>query len=68
MSNPSIHRNNFIDNPVALQIFSSIYIDARENWWGKAPPDVSLIWGDLDRNINIKPWLEKPEDKAFRGR
>jgi len=68
MSNPSIHRNNFIDNPVALQIFSSIYIDARENWWGKAPPDVSLIWGDLDRNINIKPWLEKPEDRAFRGR
>jgi parallel beta-helix repeat protein len=65
MSNPSVHHNNFIDNAVAIQAFSSIRIDARENWWGTAPPDTGLIWGDLERNINIKPWLEGPEEKAF---
>lgn len=55
MSNPVIHNNNFIDNTVAIQTFSSIYIDARINWWGESPPDHNLIWGDLDKNINIKP-------------
>jgi hypothetical protein len=61
-SNPSIHNNNFIDNTVAIQTVSTIHIDARQNWWGQAPPDMSQIWGD---NINIMPWLEKPEEKAF---
>ncbi|HVO67454.1 MAG TPA: GNA1162 family protein [Syntrophales bacterium] len=65
MSNPVIHNNNFIDNAVAIQTFSSIYIDARNNWWGKSPPDHNLIWGDLDKNINIKPWLKTPESRAF---
>ncbi len=65
MSNPVIHNNNFIDNTVAIQTFSTIFIDARNNWWGKSPPDQNLIWGDLDKNINIKPWLEAPESKAF---
>jgi len=65
MSNPVIHNNNFIDNTVAIQTFSSICIDARNNWWGKSPPDNNLIWGDLDKNINIKPWLQAPESKAF---
>ena len=62
MSNPSIHYNNFADNTVAIQSFSSIYIDARYNWLGSNPPDPGLIWGE---NINIKPWLESPEGKAF---
>ena len=63
MANPKISRNNFVDNTVAIQSFSTIYIDARRNWWGKNPPDQNMIWGD---NINIKPWLEKEEAKAFR--
>ena len=65
MSNPSIHNNNFIRNAVSVQGFSSIYIDARNNWWGSDPPDIRLIWGDPDKGINIKPWLSAPEGKAF---
>jgi parallel beta-helix repeat protein len=65
MSNPVIHNNNFINNTVAIQTFSSIYIDARNNWWGTSKPDHNLIWGDLEKNINIKPWLEAPESRAF---
>jgi hypothetical protein len=68
MSNPSIHHNNFIENEVAIQTHSTIYIDARNNWWGKTPPDTGYIFGDLDRNINIKPWLNEPEEKAFQER
>ncbi|MEK7827042.1 MAG: right-handed parallel beta-helix repeat-containing protein, partial [Thermodesulfobacteriota bacterium] len=68
MSNPSIHYNNFLKNAVLVQGFSSIYIDARNNWWGADPPDTGLIWGDPDKSINIKPWLPAPEEKAFRGR
>jgi hypothetical protein len=68
MSNPSIHHNNFVENEVAIQTRSTIYIDARNNWWGKTPPDTGYIFGDLDRNINIKPWLNEPEEKAFRER
>ncbi len=65
MANPKINKNNFVDNTVAIQSFSTIYIDARRNWWGKNPPDQNTIWGE---NINIKPWLEKEEAKAFRER
>ena len=66
MSNPSIHYNNFIENEVAIQTHSTIYIDARHNWWGGKPPDTRYIFGDLEKNINIKPWLDGPEKKAFR--
>ena len=65
MSNPSIHFNNFVDNEIAIRAFSSIYIDARQNWWGKSPPDPNMIWGDPEQNININPVLEAPEEKAF---
>jgi hypothetical protein len=68
MSNPSIHHNNFIENEVAIQTRSTIYIDARNNWWGSSPPDTNYIFGDLDRNINLKPWLTAPETAAFRER
>ncbi|MBN1380314.1 MAG: DUF799 family lipoprotein [Deltaproteobacteria bacterium] len=61
-SNPSIHYNNFVDNTVAIQTFSTIHIDARHNWWGGNPPPPGIIWGD---NINIKPWLEERHEKAF---
>jgi hypothetical protein len=46
-----------------MQNFSSIYIDARRNWLGKNPPDQNTIWGE---SINIKHWLAKKENKAFR--
>jgi hypothetical protein len=68
MSNPAIHHNNFVENEVAIQTRSTIYIDARNNWWGSAPPDTGYIFGDLERNINIRPWLEAPEVKAFQER
>jgi len=63
MANPKINFNNFTGNTVAVQTFSTIYIDARNNWWGADPPDQNMIWGD---NINIKPWLPKEEPKAFQ--
>ncbi|HQB29582.1 MAG TPA: DUF799 family lipoprotein [Syntrophales bacterium] len=62
MSNPFIGRNNFSDNAVAVQSFSSIYIDARNNWWGESPPNRDRIWGT---SINIEPWLTSPESRAF---
>ncbi|MBW1744976.1 MAG: DUF799 family lipoprotein [Deltaproteobacteria bacterium] len=62
MTNPKINYNNFVDNVVAIQAFSTIYIDARNNFWGKVPPDDTVIWG---KNINIKPWLTSPYKNAF---
>ncbi|MBN2255485.1 MAG: DUF799 family lipoprotein [Deltaproteobacteria bacterium] len=62
MSKPVVNYNNFVKNSVAVQSFSSIYIDARHNWWGSDPPDKNQIWGT---NINIDPWLKGPEKKAF---
>ena len=62
-SNPRIFQNNFIDNAVAIQSFSSIYIDARHNWWGASSPDPRLFWGET---INIKPWLKKENPEAFK--
>jgi len=63
MSRPKINHNNIVDNAVGIQAFSTILIDGRYNWWGKAQPDSSLIWGE--ENIQFKPWLEAPEEKAF---
>lgn len=65
MANPKISNNNFVGNTVAVQTFSTIYIDARNNWWGANPPDQNMIWGE---NINIKPWLTKEEPQAFQGK
>jgi hypothetical protein len=62
-ANPKIFLNNFIANTVAVQSFSSIYIDARNNWWGANPPDPKIFWGE---NINTKPWLEKLNPDAFK--
>ncbi len=62
MAKPKIHNNNFVENAVAIQSFSTIYIDARHNFWGKVPPDDTVIWGE---NINIEPWLEAPDRDAF---
>ncbi|MEA3279078.1 MAG: right-handed parallel beta-helix repeat-containing protein, partial [Thermodesulfobacteriota bacterium] len=62
MAKPIINFNNFLENVVAIQTFSSIYIDARHNFWGKVPPDNTVIWGE---NIDIEPWLEAPGMDAF---
>jgi hypothetical protein len=64
-SRPLINNNNFINNDTAIQAFSTIYIDATNNWWGKSPPDLNKILGDLDKNVKIKPWLRKLEPNAF---
>lgn len=66
MSRPKINHNNFIGNAFAIQAFSSIYIDARRNWWGKSPPDEGMILKDNDNSINLSPWLEKEEERAFQ--
>lgn len=63
---PRIHNNNITGNDFAIQARSTIYIDARNNWWGTSPPDMGMILGDLEKNVNIKPWLEVPEARAFR--
>lgn len=62
-ANPKIFYNNFIDNVWAIQSVSSIYIDARNNWWGASPPDMKIIWGE---NINIRPWLKKENPHGWR--
>ncbi|MDD5169315.1 MAG: DUF799 family lipoprotein [Syntrophales bacterium] len=61
---PRINNNNIVNNDFPIQAHSSIYIDARQNWWGKTPPDTEMM--DLERGINIKPWLITPEPAAFR--
>jgi hypothetical protein len=67
MSNPAIHYNSFTDNEIAIQTRSTIYIDARHNWWGKDPPDPTMIFGDPEKNINIRPWLPAPDNRVFRA-
>jgi parallel beta-helix repeat protein len=62
-ANPKIFQNNFINNAVAIQSFSTIYLDARNNWWGASPPDGKIFFGE---NINTKPWLEHENPDAFR--
>ncbi len=65
---PRLSSNNIFNNDFAVQARSTIYVDARNNWWGKAPPDPGMIMGDVEQNINIKPWREAPEGKAFAGK
>jgi hypothetical protein len=62
MSRPKINHNNIVNNAVSIQAFSTILIDARYNWWGKVPPDGSVIWGE---SVNFELWLEEPEGRAF---
>ena len=65
-SRPKINNNNFIKNEIAdIQAFSTIRVDATNNWWGKAPPDEKNIFKHNDDSINITPWLRSPESKAF---
>ena len=66
MSRPKINYNNFIKNDIAdIQAFSTIRVDATNNWWGKATPDERNIFKTNDDSINVTPWLQAPEGKAF---
>ena len=64
---PKFSNNNISNNDFAAQVRSTIYIDARNNWWGKSPPDMNMIMGDTEQGINIKPWLTGPEGRAYSG-
>ncbi len=68
MSRPTINYNNFSGNAFAVQAFSSIYIDARWNWWGVNPPDEGTILRDNPESIRLDPWLERMEERAFSGK
>ncbi len=66
MSRPVINNNNFRKNDIAhIQAFSSIRINAMNNWWEKAPPDDRGIFKHNEDSINIAPWLTAPDDRAF---
>lgn len=66
MANPKINYNNIVENIVAMQAFSTICFDARNNFWGKVPPDETIIMSEnINENININPWLTTPPKDAF---
>ncbi len=58
---PKIRHNNIYRNPFAIQNFSMIYVDARENWWGSSPPETDLFIGQVD----ISGALDGPVAEAF---
>ncbi len=62
---PRIQYNNFIRNAFDVQALSTLCIDARDNWWGEAPPSERGILKDNENSIVIKPWLSTPEPRAF---
>ncbi|MBI4379136.1 MAG: DUF799 family lipoprotein [Nitrospinae bacterium] len=55
-ANPKIDHNNIVDNAFAIQSFSQILIDARNNWWGVIPPNDDLFIGE---NIDRSSWLNE---------
>jgi len=61
MANPRIKNNNVLENPFAVQSFSTITLDIRSNWWGAAPPNVNLFLG----NLEFQPYLTEPNPEAF---
>ncbi len=61
---PTISWNNIVENAFSILSYSSLFIDARQNWWGKSPPDQGQFLG----NIQIKPWITTPVEKAFGGK
>jgi parallel beta-helix repeat protein len=60
-SAPKINHNNIYRNPFAIQSFSTLYVDARENWWGSSPPDPDLFIGQ----VNSAGALKSPVPGAF---
>lgn len=57
-ANPKIRFNRIEENPWAVQSLSQSLIDAKENWWGKDPPDEDLFIG----KVEYKPWLKSKEE------
>jgi len=51
---PVLRGNSIVDNAWALVNYSSLLLDARENWWGGAPPPEGLIMGEVD----FSGWLQ----------
>jgi hypothetical protein len=45
----TLRGNSFADNGWAVVNYSGNQVDARENWWGAAPPPDGLFVGDVDR-------------------
>lgn len=69
ISRPVINNNNFLNNEIAhIQAFSTIRINAQNNWWGSARPDERYIFKNNDDSINVSPWLGSPEGRAFLER
>lgn len=60
---PTISWNNIVENAFSILSYSKLFIDARQNWWGKSPPDQGQFLG----NVQIKPWIKKPIKKAYGG-
>ncbi|MEM2983360.1 MAG: DUF799 family lipoprotein, partial [Candidatus Bathyarchaeia archaeon] len=61
---PMISWNNIEDNAFSIQNYSHLFIDARQNWWGKTPPEQGQFLG----NVQVEPWLERPVEEAFGGK
>lgn len=51
---PILRANNIVENAWALVNYSSLLIDARENWWGSDPPGEALFMGQVD----FSNWLK----------
>ncbi len=64
ISRPRVNYNSFEGNTFSIQAFSSVQIDARQNWWGSAPPDKNQIFGGPE-SISFEPYLAAPDNKVF---
>lgn len=49
----SLRRSAVTDNGWALLNYSSLQVDARENWWGSPTPDEALFVGSVDRRDRL---------------
>ncbi len=57
---PTLYHNNIVKNAWGVINHSSLPFEARENWWGAAPPDEALFLGAVE----YKPFLKAPEPTA----
>jgi hypothetical protein len=57
---PTLYRNNIVNNAWAVINHSTLPLEARENWWGAAQPDEALFLG----MVEFKPFLNQPEPDA----
>ncbi|MBI4400747.1 MAG: DUF799 family lipoprotein [Nitrospirae bacterium] len=57
---PTLYRNNIVNNAWGVINHSTLPLEARENWWGGAKPDDGLFLGAVE----YKPALSQPEPEA----